>query len=171
METTQSTESLSISGCSVSKLLLQMSSGKPCGRTVDWILVQAIVQQFEVQLQVLNHAVSEVDVGVADVASHFLSVLSSQSQHFCVAVDSNHSTFRTNNLSHDVTQLAGAGSKIEHGIALVDIDAGIAATVVFIDHLLRNGLQILANILNRATQRWLHLLRGSRIAFVNRCLR
>ena len=66
-------------------------------------------------------------------------------QHLVRHVDPDHLSVGPNDLRGDETNLSGAAAEIEHRLALAQILARIAATVIALDHFLRNDFEILAD--------------------------
>ncbi len=68
-------------------------------------------------------------------------------------------------LRGDETDLSRAAAEIEHGLALAQIFARIAAAVIALDHFLRNDLEVISVVIDRATKPRLGCLRAGGVTF------
>src|SRR5688572_26561892 len=71
------------------------------------------------------------------IADRFL-IFAREIEHRRVKVDTDDLALRADNLSDDITRFAAPRSQIEHCLARVDVSRWIAASIVFVDNLLRD---------------------------------
>ena len=98
------------------------------------------VELFEIERQILDAAFAELDVRVTDPLRHDRRVPARDLQHFVGHVDADDLSVRPDDLRGDETDFSGPAAEIEHGLALAQIFARIAAAVVAFDHFLRDDL-------------------------------
>ena len=98
-------------------------------------------------------------------------MLSSQTQHFTIAINTDDTTFGPYHLSSDKAQLPTTGAEIEHSVTGQHIGRWITTTVVPLDHFIGYHRKEVRGIFNGATQGRFPLLGGGGITAVNARLR
>ena len=112
-------------------------------------------------------AAAELDIGVADGLGDDGSVGAGKIQHLVRHVDADNAALGPHDLGGDEADLAAARAEVEHDVALAHVAGWVAAAVVAVKHLLRDDLEILRVVIDRAAQRGLHGLRAGGIAFLH----
>jgi hypothetical protein len=74
-------------------------------------------------------------------------------QHLVVHVDPDHPALRADDLRGDEADLAATAAQIEDRLARPHVARGVAAAVVALDHLARNGLEVVRVVVDGAAQR------------------
>src|SRR5262249_24068471 len=124
-------------------------------------------QQVEVEAQVLDQPAAELDVAVSQSFSHARLMLSGQGEHLAIAVHSDHPPRRADDLCGDEADLAAARAEVKDGIAGPDIGRRVAAAVVALQHLGRDGIQVARLITDRAAQGRLYRPRPGTVALAD----
>jgi len=130
---------------------------------------QFLIELLEIECEVLDATFSKLDVRVANPLRHNRCVRARDLQHLVGHVYADHAPVGTDYLRRDKADLAGAAPEIEHRLAFANIFAGIAATVIPLDHFPRNYLQELGIVLDGATKFRLRGLRTGSVALAD-CL-
>ena len=84
-----------------------------------------------------------------------------------VAIDSDDASHRADYLAGNKTNLAATTAQIEHGVPWLNETTGIAASIVTVEHILRDNAQVFGIIGHRATQSRLQRLSGSAVTVLN----
>ena len=105
------------------------------------IILQVLIEQFQIGFQILDLAAAKFDVVIAELIADGFLILACQFQHRRIEIDADHFAASADNLGNDVACLAAAGTQIENGFARMNIARRIAAAVVFFDDLLGDDFQ------------------------------
>ena len=114
-------------------------------------------QPLQVQREVLDECAAKLDVGVADPPSYLLLVAAGQRQHVGIAVHADHPPFWAHELREDVTGFARPRAQIDDRVGFTHVRRGIATTVVPLEDLLGDGVQVLLAIGDRTAEGLLRL--------------
>ena len=90
-------------------------------------------------VEILDAALPEFDVVVADPARDLLNAAPRQRERLVVHVDADDAAGGADDLARDEADLSRARAQIEHGLPCAKVPAGIAAAMVAFDHFVGNG--------------------------------
>ncbi len=137
------------------------------GRGVgDGPLAQGGVEAFQVEPEVLDAALAELDVAVADAFGDDRRVAAGDVEHLVGHVHADDSCPAADDLRGDEADFARAAAEVEHRLAGMQVLAGIAAAVVALDDLLRDDLEVLRIVIDRAAQGGLARLGAAGVTFL-----
>ena len=104
----------------------------------------------DVQAHVLDAALLELDVGVADRISDLAPGALGEGEHLVVDVDADDPAGGPDDLRGDEGDLAAAAAEVQHRLALAEVLGGVAAAVVAVEHLLRDDGQEAGGVVDGA---------------------
>ena len=130
----------------------------------DRVSLETSFEPTVIKSEILNLALMELDVVIAERVSDRRSMLFSECQHVVVHVDANDTTFGPHDLRRDVANLAPTASEIQNRLSLTKVFRRIAAAVVPLEYLLGNDRQIPRVVVHRAAELGLALRGGQGVA-------
>ena len=74
-------------------------------------------------------------------------------QHFIGHIDADNFSCRADDLRRDETNLPCPAAQIEHGFSRLEVTARVAAAIILLNDFFRDDFQVLALIIDGATQR------------------
>ena len=100
------------------------------------------LEPFLIESEVLNLALAELDVVIAERVPDALPVLAREREHVVVHVDADDAAFRPHHLRRDITNLAATASKVENRFSGTQVLRRVPAAVVPLEDLFRNHRQV-----------------------------
>ena len=126
---------------------------------------QLRVQPLQIQGEILDAALAKLHIGKPDPLRHDGRIAPRDLQHCIGHVHADHAPRRAHHLRRDETNLSRPAPEIEHRLPGPQMLARIAAAVVALDDLRRDGFQILRIVIHRAAERRFTALRPGGVAF------
>jgi len=105
----------------------------------DGVFFEPSLQLFQVKRQVLNFALSELNVGIADAASDLRRVATRYGQHFVIHIHAEDLPGRPDHLAREKTYLSRARPEIQHRFTRMQMVRGVAAPVIALQNFVGNG--------------------------------
>lgn len=118
----------------------------------DGVLTQLGLEAFQVEGQVLDSALAELDVGVAEPFGGGGCVAAGDCQHFVGHVHADVAAVEPHDLGGDEADLARAATQVEHRLARLEMARGNAAAIVLLKDLLRDHARQVRVVLDRTAQ-------------------
>ena len=116
------------------------------------MIFQLFIEFFQIERQVLDPALAEFDVGVAQSLGDDRRVASRHFQHGVGHVHADDPAPGPDDLRGDETDFSGATAQVEHGLAGSEVTAGVAAAIVLLNDLVRDDFQKTLIVIHSATQ-------------------
>ena len=110
-------------------------------------------------------SMTELDIVIANFFGEIRLGRTRKLKHFIGHIDTDDSPFWAHNLGGDKANFATTGSKVEHRFAFFDVARGVTASIVAVEHFLRNDFQEFRVVINGAAKRLFDGLCGGTVAF------
>jgi len=141
---------------------------RPILEALDRVVIQPALESIDVERQILNSPATKLDVAMSDVFGDRGSRFTSETQHFVIHVDTDHTTFRPDDLGGDEADLTASASEIEQGLIGTDISRGVSAAIVPLDDFVGNRFEQPTVVIDGTTESLFACARRGAVALARR---